>query len=77
MPNSALRPGPVVLDTNLASHPWTCPINLGPQVNTPANDIQAHLSDDAETLYYSTNRADGHGMDDIWLISRERRHGQN
>jgi hypothetical protein len=40
-------------------------------VNTAANDIQAHLSDDAESLYYSGNRGDGLGMDDIWLIRRE------
>ncbi len=46
-------------------------------MNTTANDIQAHLSDDAETLYFSANRADGHGMDDIWLISRERVQGEN
>jgi hypothetical protein len=51
--------------------PWSCPANLGSNVNTAANDIQAHLSDDAETLYYSGNRADGLGMDDIWLIRRE------
>ena len=51
---------------------WVCPINLGSQVNTSANDILAHLSDDAETLYYSGNRADGFGMDDIWLIRRQR-----
>ena len=40
-------------------------------MNTAANDIQAHLSDDAKTLYYSGNRPDGLGMDDIWLIRRE------
>lgn len=51
--------------------PWSCPVNLGSNVNTPANDIQAHLSDDAETLYYSGNRRDGLGMDDIWLIRRK------
>ena len=43
-------------------------------MNTGQNDIQAHLSDDAETLYYSGNRPDVLGvlgMDDIWLIRRE------
>jgi hypothetical protein len=54
------------------TEPWSCPVNLGSHVNTAANDIQAHLSDDAEVLYYSGNRADGLGMDDIWLIRRER-----
>ena len=51
--------------------PWSCPANLGSNVNTAANDIQAHLSDDAETLYYSGNREDGKGSDDTWLIRRE------
>ena len=54
-----------------STDPWSCPANLGSHVNTAANDIQAHLSDDAESLYYSGNRGDGLGMDDIWLISRE------
>jgi hypothetical protein len=51
--------------------PWSCPANLGSNVNTDRNDIQAHFSDDAETLYHSGNRVDGVGMDDIWLIRRE------
>jgi hypothetical protein len=55
--------------------PWSCPVDLGSNVNTSFNDIQAHLSDDAETLYYSGNRPlvpDGEPrMDDIWLIRRE------
>ena len=54
-----------------AKDPWSCPVNLGSNVNTARNDIQAHLSDDAETLYYSGNRLGGRGMDDIWLIRRE------
>ena len=53
------------------TNPWSCPANLGSNVNTRFNDIQAHLSDDAETLYYSGNREDGKGSDDIWLIRRE------
>jgi WD40-like Beta Propeller Repeat len=57
--------------------PWSCPANLGSTVNTAANDIQAHLSDDAETLYYSGNRGDGLGMDDIWLIRREQLLAEN
>jgi Transposase len=54
------------------SDPWSCPTNLGFEVNTAVNDIQAHLADDAETLYYSGNGPDGTTMDDIWLIRRDR-----
>lgn len=60
-----------------SSDPWSCPVNLSSDVNTTANDIQALLSDDAETLYYSGNRPDGHGMDDIWLIHRTRLRGDD
>jgi hypothetical protein len=52
------------------NEPWWCPINLSADVNTSANDIQAHLTDDAENLFYSSNRSDGQGMDDIWVIHR-------
>jgi hypothetical protein len=36
--------------------PWSCPVNLGPGLNSAANDLQAALSDDAEVLLFSSNR---------------------
>ena len=52
---------------------WQCPTNLGPIVNSPSNDLQAALSDDAEELLFSSNRPDGLGSDDIWTSKREQR----
>ena len=50
------------------SQPWGAPVNLGPVINTTFQDRQAALSDDAETLYFATNRV---GADDIWTSTRE------
>ena len=50
------------------SQPWGAPLNLGPVINTTLQDRQAALSDDAETLYFATNRV---GRDDIWTSTRE------
>jgi hypothetical protein len=51
--------------------PWTCPVNLGPALNSSANDLQANLSDDAEALFFSSNRPGGFGSDDLWMTKRE------
>jgi WD40-like Beta Propeller Repeat len=50
--------------------PWSCPVNLGAVVNSSSNDLQAYLSDDAETLFFSSNRR-GFGSDDLWTSRRE------
>lgn len=51
--------------------PWSCPVNLGPTVNSSANDLQAAFSDDAEVLVFSSNRPGGFGSDDLWMSKRE------
>lgn len=51
--------------------PWGTPVNLGSVVNTTFQDRQAALSDDAEVLYFASNRP-GLGSDDIWTSTRER-----
>lgn len=53
------------------SQPWGPPMNLGPVLNTTVQDRQAALSDDAETLYFASNRP-GMGLDDIWVSTREK-----
>lgn len=50
---------------------WSCPVNLGPVLNSASNDLQAAFSDDAETLFYSSNRPGGFGSDDLWTSRRE------
>jgi hypothetical protein len=53
--------------------PWSCPVNLGSMPNSASNDLQAALTDDAETLFFSSNRPGGFGSDDLWMSKRERR----
>jgi hypothetical protein len=52
--------------------PWSCPVNLGSVVNSASNDLQAALSDDAELLFFSSNRPGGFGSDDLWMSNREK-----
>jgi hypothetical protein len=51
---------------------WSCPVNLASAVNSASNDLQAALSDDAETLFFSSNRPGPFGSDDIWTSKREK-----
>jgi hypothetical protein len=52
---------------------WSCPVNLGAVLNSASNDLQAALSDDAETLFFSSNRpGGGFGSDDLWTSKREK-----
>jgi WD40-like Beta Propeller Repeat len=53
--------------------PWSSPIQLS-TVNSSDNDLQANLSDDGETLFFSSNRSGGLGLhDDIWMSERDTR----
>ena len=55
--------------------PWTDPVNLGPTVNTAANETRATLSWDALSLYFGSNRAGGEGSTDIYVSTRDRVQG--
>ncbi|MDB5273039.1 MAG: OmpA/MotB protein [Chitinophagaceae bacterium] len=46
-------------------HKWTKPINLGPHVNSPYNDMYPFYHSDG-TLYFSSNRPEGMGGYDIY-----------
>ncbi|MBC7486246.1 MAG: PD40 domain-containing protein [Cytophagaceae bacterium] len=46
-------------------HKWTNPINLGPYVNSPYNDMYPFYHPDG-TLYFSSNRPEGMGGYDIY-----------
>jgi len=41
-------------------------VNLGPSVNSPADDFGANVSTDGRMLYFTSDRAGGHGDADIW-----------
>jgi hypothetical protein len=57
-----------------ADAPWSAPVNLGPAVNTAANETRPALAWDAQSLVFG--RAPGpEGMSDIYLTTRDRANG--
>lgn len=55
---------------SLASAEWSEPVNLGPVVNSLANEQNPTLSRDGLALYFSSNRPGGAGPLDIWVSRR-------
>ncbi len=53
-----------------ANHPWSPPQNAGPPLNTPVNDLHPELTQDALTLYLTSNRPGGSGGTDLWVSTR-------
>ncbi len=51
--------------------PWSEATDLGPVVNSVANDVRPWLSRDARTLFFDSARAGGSGAADLWLTTRE------
>ncbi len=49
---------------------WSTPVNLGPMVNTASLDAGPAISKDGLTLYFSSDRVDGMGGQDIWVTNR-------
>jgi hypothetical protein len=52
------------------SSPWGTPVNLGPTVNSSADDSGPRLSRDGLSLYFHSNRSGGQGSFDIWVATR-------
>jgi Tol biopolymer transport system component len=50
---------------------WSAPVNLGPVVNSPFNDIAPAISKDGLSLYFQSNRPVGSlGGLDLWVSRR-------
>lgn len=49
---------------------WSDPINLGPDVNTPGNELGPFLAADGKTLYFSTDGLPGFGNQDVFYSKR-------
>ena len=48
--------------------PWGAPVNLGPTVNSPYNDLLACISADGSAFYFSSDRPGGSGGWDLWQV---------
>jgi hypothetical protein len=48
---------------------WGEPVNLGPTINTAANEDVPSFSRDGHTMYFNSDRA-GFGLRDIWISRR-------
>ena len=55
---------------------WSEPVNLGPAINSSANDNHPAISKDGLSLYITSNRPGGYGGDDIWVSQRARTEAQ-
>ncbi|MCC5920459.1 MAG: OmpA family protein [Cyclobacteriaceae bacterium] len=49
---------------------WSEPLNLGSDVNTPADETSPYLAADNETLYFSSKGFSGYGGMDIYISRR-------
>jgi hypothetical protein len=54
-----------------ANSEWSAPVNVGAPVNTAAGEMNAALSSDELSLYFTSNRAGGLGGTDIWVSQRD------
>lgn len=70
----ALLTGLGVLSIYLTATPvysdWSQPINLGPSVNSAAEDFAPHVSKNGLSLYFASTRPDGLGGEDLWVAKR-------
>jgi hypothetical protein len=54
---------------------WTEPMNLGPSVNSPADDRGPCLSADGLVLFFHSQRVGGYGSMDLYMTRRASRSG--
>ena len=52
------------------SDPWSAPEHLDAPINTPDIDSQPSLSRDGKTLIFTSIRAGGFGVQDLWMSTR-------
>jgi hypothetical protein len=69
------RPGFGVTDLWVAHRacrdcPWDSPVNLGPTINTAANESGPSLSVDGHLLFFTSNRLGGPGGQDLYVSHR-------
>jgi len=53
------------------SAPWGPPVNLGPTINTPSDEMCAFVSNDGHWLYFVSSRPGGCGGSDLYVSHRQ------
>jgi len=54
--------------------PWGPAVNLGPNINSAANEAGPFLTPDEHCLYFTSRRPGGLGGSDLWKSCRDNRH---
>lgn len=52
--------------------PWSSPQNLGDTVNGASDDFIAAISSDGDALFFTSNRPEGFGSNDIYVTTRSK-----
>jgi len=55
--------------SKLVDGKWQKPVNFGPPLNTPDDDVQLVVAGNGRYGYYSSYKSDGYGEKDIYLIT--------
>jgi len=55
--------------SKLVDGKWQEPVNFGPPLNTPDDDVQLVVAGNGRYGYYSSYKSDGYGEKDIYLIT--------
>ena len=55
---------------SFAGSEWSTPVNVGAPINTSGNEVNAALSPDELSLYFTTIRTGGFGGTDVWVSRR-------
>src|SRR5688500_17023635 len=69
-PTDAFRGAVTPKVSSSAGAEWSAPVNLGPVVNSSANDNNPAITADELTMYFASNRPGGLGDVDIWMTRR-------
>ncbi|TCJ13389.1 flagellar motor protein MotB [Flaviaesturariibacter flavus] len=49
---------------------WSEPENLGPEINTPGDELTPFIHADNQTLYFASNGLPGYGNQDLYVVRR-------
>lgn len=57
-----------IFKTNYKDSVWARPQNIGFPINTPEHEVHISLTADGKKGYFSSNKSDSYGEDDIYMI---------